>query len=72
MMTGLKEKSVLMVGKIRTVHLLTHPYTIISECGWRVYWEAWIVSLRGGTFLEALWRGSEHPPPMPEKEKEND
>ena len=43
-----------MMGRITTRHLVTHGALIVREYGWRVYWKAWRISLRGGTFLEAV------------------
>ena len=43
-----------MSGRINTFHLVTHGRTIIREFGWRAYIRAWYVSIRGGTFLEAI------------------
>ena len=44
-----------MVGRIKTLHLLTHAHTIIHEYGMIVYMRAWRVAFRGGTFLEVLF-----------------
>jgi len=46
-----------MSGRITTFHLITHARTIIHEFGYRAYFRAWYVSLRGGTFLEAITKG---------------
>lgn len=43
-----------MIGRITTIHLITQCYCIVHEFGWRIYVNAWKVSLHGGTFLEAV------------------
>jgi hypothetical protein len=51
-----------MAGRIQTIHLITNWYDIVHEFGWKTYIEAWKVSLRGGTFLEAVRKST--PPPL--------
>jgi hypothetical protein len=55
-----------MHGRVTTWHLLTHVTVIIQEYGWETYWQACLVALHGGTFLEAVRRArdSERPPPL--------
>ena len=46
-----------MSGRITTKHLITNARDIISGFGWKTYFIAWGVSIRGGTFLEAVRLG---------------
>jgi hypothetical protein len=48
-----------MLGRITTMHLFTHGTLIIREYGWETYLAAWLVCVHGGTFLEAVRKGSE-------------
>lgn len=52
-----------MAGRITTKHLITNWYNIVHEFGWKTYIEAWKVSIRGGTFLEAVRKSNPPPPP---------
>ncbi len=48
----------IMLGTVRTRHLLTHAHTIVRAYGWRVYFRCIVNVVKHGgraTFLEAIW-----------------
>jgi hypothetical protein len=46
-----------MNGRITTRHLVLNAKDIIQGFGLRTYVLAWVVAIRGGTFLEAVRLG---------------
>jgi len=43
-----------MAGRVKTWHLVTHARIIIQAFGLEAYLYAWVIAIRGGTFLEVI------------------